>query len=329
MRNIGIEYPARGAMRFCDLGAPPQPKDSEILIDTHYSGISNGTERHALLGEHGWVHFPGRHGYQHVGTVRAVGSKVRDFKSGDWVFHGRYVGHRGWHVVDVTEADVDSIGSHLCLRLPDDVDYKHCALLGVAGVAMRHVRRCRVAPAQNVWVVGLGLIGQFAAQSARAVGARVTATDVNERRLAVAEKLGAHRVLDARDDKTNAALKADGPYDCILDCSGVPSLLPQIHRDGLLAYRGVIGLLAVRSETTFPWSMLHGREGSIEVSCHFGLDDLRRVLHFVRQGVIRVEPLISHCVSIDQAPTIYETLRDRPGELLGVVFDWTTEHPSD
>jgi 2-desacetyl-2-hydroxyethyl bacteriochlorophyllide A dehydrogenase len=323
MLNIGIEYPTCGQMAFCDLGAPPQIGDSEILIDTRYSGITNGTERHALLGEHGWRHFPGRHGYQHVGTVAAVGSEVKNFKPGDWVFHGRYVGHRGWHVVKVAPADVDSIGSHLCLPLPSDVDYKHCALFGVAGVAMRHVRRCRVAPAQNVWVVGLGLIGQFAAQAARAVGARVTVTDVNEHRLAVAEKLGAHRVLDARDDKTHEALKAGGPYDCIIDCSGIPSLIPQIQRDGLLAYRGVIGFLAVRSETTFHWSMLHGRESSIEVSCHFGLDDLRVVLHFVRQGVMRVEPLISHFVSIDQAPAIYETLRDRPEELLGVIFDWT------
>ncbi len=323
MRNIGIEYPARGEMRFCDLGEPPQPQDSEILIRTHYSGITNGTERHALLAEHVFTHFPSRHGYQHVGTVEAVGSKVRGFQPGDWVFHGRYVGHRGWHVVNVAHANVDAIGSHLCLPLPDDVDYKHCALFGVAGVAMRHVRRCRVAPAQNVWVVGLGLIGQFAAQAARALGAKVTATDVNEHRLAVAEKLGAHCVLDARDDKTTEALKAGGPYDCILDCSGIASLIPQIQRDGLLAYHGVIGLLAVRSETTFHWSMLHSRESSIEVSCHFGLDDLRVVLHFVRQGVMRVEPLMSHCVSIDQAPAIYETLRDRPSELLGVVFDWT------
>jgi len=322
MRNVGIEYPARGEMGFYDLGSPRGLKPTEVLIRTHYSGITNGTERHALLAEHGWKVFPGRHGYQHVGTIEAVGGDVKGFKPGDWVYYGQYVGHRGWHIVDVGWTDVRSNGSHLCIAVPDDVDRKQCALLGVAGVAMRGIRRCRVGAADNVWVAGVGMIGQFAAQSARAVGARVTVSDVNERRLSAAKECGAHRVINARAPDSTSALKEGGPYDCIVDACGVESLFLDIHREGLLAYGGAICALAVHSETTFHWSLLHMTEGSIEVSCHFGLDDLRVLLHFIRQGIIRIEPLVSHIVPIDQAPAIYATLRDRPGELLGVVFDW-------
>jgi threonine dehydrogenase-like Zn-dependent dehydrogenase len=315
-RNIAIEYPAKGQMAFADLGEPPALKPTQILLRTLYSGITNGTERHALMAEHFWRAFPSRHGYQHVAEVQAVGESVRDFRPGDRVFYGDYVGHRGWHVVDVG-------GPHLCLKLPDEGALDRYALMGVAGVAMRGVRRCRVAPAQNVWVAGLGLIGQFTAQAARAVGAQVTVTDINEKRLAIAAELGAHRVLDARDPATEVQLKAAGPYHCILDCAGAASFFPQVQRDRLLAPHGVIGLLAVRTETTFNWGMLHaGVEGSIEVSCHFGLDDLRVLLHFLRYGVIRVEPLVSHRVSIDEASAIYATLRDRPADLLGVIFDW-------
>jgi len=323
MRNIGIEYPARGEMRFCDIGAPGSLKPAEILIRTHYSGITNGTERHALLAEHGWKIFPGRHGYQHVGTVEAAGRDVEDFKPGDWVYFGRYVGHRGWHVQDVACADAQSNDSHLCTALPEDVDRRHCALLGAAGVAMRGIRRCRVGPAQNVWVAGAGLIGQFAAQAARALGARVTVTDVDEKRLAVAKELGAHMVINAHDANSEAALKEGGPYDCIVDACGLDSLFVDVHRAGLLGHRGVIAALAVRSETTFQWSTFHMTEGSIEVSCHYSLDDLRVLLHFLRHGVIRIDPLVSHIVPIDQAPAIYETLRERPHELLGVIFEWT------
>ena len=81
-------------------------------------------------------------------------------------------------------------------------------------------------------------------------------------------------------------------------------------------------MLAVHTHTTFHWSMLHMTEGSIEVSCHFALDDLRVLLHFIRQDVIRVAPLIGHRVPVDDAIGIYEMLRDTPRELLGVVFDW-------
>jgi 2-desacetyl-2-hydroxyethyl bacteriochlorophyllide A dehydrogenase len=321
MRNVGIEYPARGEMAFRDIGEPEAPPPDHILLRTLYSGVTNGTERHALMAKHGWQHFPGRHGYQHVARVDAVGERVESFGVGDVVFCGQYVGHRAWLMVD---AGGDRYGApnHLTIKLPAGEDAKRCALLGVAGVGTRCIRRTRVSLGQNVWVCGLGMIGQFAAQAARACGARVTVTDVNERRLAVARELGAHDVLDARDPASEAAIKAGGPYDVIVDCSGSVGILPQIARDGLIAHHGAIALLAVRSETTFTWSMMHGTEASIEVSCHFDIDDLRVLLQLIEQGVVRIEPLISHVVPIVEAPSIYATMRDDPSSLLGVIFDW-------
>ena len=324
MRNTGIEYPARGQMRFFDLGPIPKLKPTEVLIRTHYSGITNGTERHSLLGEHGWAgRFPSRNGYQHVGRIEKAGSEVQQFQEGDWVFYGCYVGHRAWHVQDVVSADARANDSHLCLALPPDVDRKPCALLGVAGVAMRGVRRFRIAPARKVWVAGQGLIGHFAGQAARALGAHVTVSDIDDKRLEIAKTCGAHRVINARAAAAWPALEDGAPYDCIIDACGLDSFLLDVHVHGVLAHGGVVGVLAVHMETTFMWSMLHTSEGSIEVSCHFSLDDLEVLLRFIEQGVIRMGAVISHVVPIDDAPQIYETLRDRPADLLGVVFDWT------
>jgi 3-hydroxyethyl bacteriochlorophyllide a dehydrogenase len=322
MRRIGIEYPECGRMQFYELGEPGGVGATEVLLRTRYSGITNGTERHALMADFGWKQFPGRHGYQHVGIVEAVGSGAQRFRVGDRVFFGRYVGHRGWHIQDVAHADLRSIGSHLCLPLPGDVEHAECALLGVAGVAMRGARRFRVGAGQSVWVAGAGLIGQFAAQAARCLGARVTVTDVNARRLEIAATLGAYRVLNAADADHLAALREGGPYDVLIDASGATPVLASIVEPGLLAHGGVIGCLAVRSEVAVPWGLLHAREASVEVSCHFSLDDLRVVLHFLRLGALRIAPLITHRVPIDGAPAIYETLRERPEALLGVVFDW-------
>lgn len=101
MRNQGIEYAARGQMRFCDLGESPALQPAEILLRTRYSGITNGTERHALLAEHFWSAFSGRHGYQHVAEVEAVGEEVMEFHPSDCVFYSDYVGHRARNVVNV------------------------------------------------------------------------------------------------------------------------------------------------------------------------------------------------------------------------------------
>lgn len=319
MRTIGFEFASPGEMRFCELGEPPAPRPGEILIRTHYSAITNGTERHALVGEHGWNHYPGRHGYQHVGTVADLGSEVRQFHTGDWVFYGQYVGHRGWHIVDVSQND----GSHLCIPLPPSNNYSHFALSGVAGVALRGVQRFRVSVGQNVWVAGAGLIGHFAAQAARAAGARVTITDINHHRLEIAKRTGISTVLNTQKSEDREILAANRPYDCIIDACGSASLLDEIHQGSLLAARGVIGLLAVRSRTTFHWGMLHTREASIEVSCHFSLSDLRILHQLIQLGLVQMEPAISHYAPVEEAPAIYRTLRDDPQSLLGVIFDWS------
>jgi 2-desacetyl-2-hydroxyethyl bacteriochlorophyllide A dehydrogenase len=321
---MGLEYRAHGEIGFYELGAPPEPGPTEILIGTRYSGITNGTERHVMMGEHGYEP-EGRHGYQNAGIIEAVGADVENFAVGDAVFYGAYVGHRGWHIADVAFTDVESYLSHLVFKLPEGLDLKDCALMGVAGVATRAVRRVRVGPADNVWVVGQGLIGSFAAQIARASGARVTVSDINPKRLAIAEQIGAaHDVIavERGSGTVNDQIAAGGPYNVILDASGAPSLLLDAHAAGVLAYRGVVGLIAVRGETTFDWRMFHGREASIEVSCHFGLDDLRVLAHFMREGMVKVGPLVTHAQPIDEAARIYALLRDDPGAMLGTIFEW-------
>lgn len=319
MQNIGIEFPAQGEMAFFDLGPPPAPAPTEIRIRTLYSGVTNGTERHALMNDFGRTNYPTRAGYQHVGVVDGVGNRVAAFSVGDVIFLGIHGGHRGWHLVNV---ETTNERARLCIKLPDDVEREFCALFGVAGVGMRHSRRIRVGPAHNVWVAGLGLIGQSVAQASRALGAYVTVTDVNPRRLAIARTLDVHRVIDVSEPSENEALKHGAPYDRIVDACGAPTLFEDIYRNDLLALYGVIGALAGRGETKFHQSMLHSKRASIESSSHFTLEDLQILLHFVRLDTIRIAPLVTHRLSITEAPRIYETMKNRPEALLGVIFDW-------
>ena len=315
MRRIGLEFTARGKVGVYDLGEPGEPGPNQVLLETRYTGLTNGTERHALMCEHGYGggSFPGRHGYQHVGEVTAVGGAVAGFQKGDWAFFGGYVGHRGWNI-----GGEDG----LLVKLPESVDRRYCALFGVAGVALRSVRRMDVRQGDNVWVAGQGPIGHFTAQAARAAGARVTVTDMLEKRLVAAEKCGAHTVLNAGDDGTLPALKEAGPYDYIYDCCSAENLLWDIHKNRLLAYGGTVGMMAVRDSVTYPWSLLHGTQAKIETSCHFDADDLRVLLFLHEQGLIKIEPMVSHLVSVDRAPEIYDKLVHTAGDLLGVIFDW-------
>lgn len=320
MKCIGIEFPELGEARLFDLPEPPQPGPTEIVTRTLFSGVTNGTERHSLMADFG-SRFPARSGYQHVSVIEEVGRRVDQFSAGETVFLGNHGGHRGWHLVDLAASNERL---RLCLRLPPDLEHEYCALFGIAGVGFRHSRRIRVAAPMRVWVAGLGLIGQSVAQASRALGAHVTVTDVDARRLQIAEQLGAHRVVDISDDSAVESLSEGGPYDRIVDACGAPDLFDFIYEHKLLALYGAIGALAGRQPTVFHQTMLHALRASIESSSHFTLEDLGMLRHFCQLGTVNIAPMVTHRVPIDEAPAIYATMRDDPAQLLGVIFDWRT-----
>jgi 2-desacetyl-2-hydroxyethyl bacteriochlorophyllide A dehydrogenase len=325
MRLLAITYPERAEMRLASLDSPPDPGRDQILIETLYSGITNGTERHAMMDEFGFGRYPSSHGYQQVGRIVATGEDVKGFSEGDLVYFGGYVGHRGWNLVTVGRADPHSNATHLVMRLPAEVATWQCALLGVASVAMRHVRHLEIRPGDNVWVAGQGLIGQFCAQAARAHGATVTVSDLVPRRLELALATGADEAVDGSTNNAWARLRQRGPYTHIIDACNMPRLYHQIQEHGLLQHSGIVGSVAVRGDTTFPWGLFHGLEGRIQVTCHFSLDDVRVVLDLLARGILQIAPLVLDRVPIDEAPSLYARLRDEPQSLLGVIFDWGTE----
>ncbi len=320
MKCIGIEFPELGEARLFDLPEPPQPGPTEIVTRTLFSGVTNGTERHSLMADFG-SRFPAHSGYQHVSVIEEAGRRVDQFSAGETVFLGNHGGHRGWHLVDLAASNERL---RLCLRLPPDLEHEYCALFGIAGVGFRHSRRIRVAAPMRVWVAGLGLIGQSVAQASRALGAHVTVTDVDARRLQIAEQLGAHRVVDISDDSAVESLSEGGPYDRIVDACGAPDLFDFIYEHKLLALYGAIGALAGRQPTVFHQTMLHALRASIESSSHFTLEDLGMLRHFCQLGTVNIAPMVTHRVPIDEAPAIYATMRDDPAQLLGVIFDWRT-----
>jgi threonine dehydrogenase-like Zn-dependent dehydrogenase len=53
---------------------------------------------------------------------------------------------------------------------------------------------------------------------------------------------------------------------------------------------------------------------------HFDQEDLEQVVRLVGKGAIRVRPLIRDVVPLDDAVRFYDTMRDAPRKLLGMVF---------
>ena len=100
------------------------PRD--VLIETHYSCISAGTELAKLSGLQ-TIDFPVRIGNRAVGRVLEVGSEVNSVHKGNLVFsHLHHTSH--------------SLGARLVCPLPDELDRPAAATLGLALVAITGVQ---------------------------------------------------------------------------------------------------------------------------------------------------------------------------------------------
>lgn len=288
---------------------PPGPGPEEVLVRMKFSGLSNGTERNWML--RGNYAPPDEAlpclqiGYQAVGVVEAVGTKVEGIAPGDWIFCGDFVGH----VERFTARP-----QQLLIRLPSTMALEEAALLGIASVAVHCVRRADIRLGERALVVGLGPVGLLLIQVAAHAGAQVTALDLLPDRVAVArslevcEEAACGEVEESRD-----------AFDVVIDAAGglaVERLIATCRP------RGRILLVAGRPEVRYPFNPGQLKEIAILQSGHFQQEDLELAVALVLSRRLRISPILREIGCVDEAEHLYQRLRDAPHTLLGTVLRW-------
>lgn len=137
-----------------DWPEPEAATGNEVKTRTKYSGITNGTERNDLL-RGNYAHpdeaLPAGWGYQNVGQVIEVGSEVQNLRVGDILYMSAD------HMEYVVMPEVG-----LLLKLPEEIDQRQAALLGMSGVAMRTCRHADLRMGDRVLVPRRGWKLSFA-----------------------------------------------------------------------------------------------------------------------------------------------------------------------
>ncbi len=294
---------------------PEAPKENHVKTITLYSGVTNGSERNDLTkGNYARADedLPAGWGYQNVGKVIETGPDVKQLKVGDVLYMS--ADHMEYNVIPE-----DS----LLVKIPDSVDKRQAALFGMASVAMRTCRNAELKMGQKFLIVGAGFIGQIAAQVANVMGARVTICDINQKRLDIAEKIGAaENAVNVSGDGWEKNIQ-DFAYDAVLDVAGVVGMETKIIQAA--KSRGTVLFIAGRFKVDYEFNQGQIHEIVIKQNSHFDRDDLENLCRLVARGMVNIEPLIQDVVELDKSYEIYDKLRDNPGELYGTVFDWGNE----
>jgi threonine 3-dehydrogenase len=227
----------------------PVPSSGEVLIAVRHAGVC-GTDLHIADWDawaSGRMHPPVVIGHEFAGEIVRVGPGVTELSVGQLVTAEGHIvcghclqcrtgnGHicRNTRIIGVDRdgafANLIVMPASNVLTL-DGIPTEIGAIMDPMGNAFHTVLTADI-PGSTVFVVGCGPIGCFAVGIARAAGAaKVIASDVNPKRLALAAKMGAHVTIDAKaGDVTTQVLAATGGEgaDVVCEMSGIPSALHQ------------------------------------------------------------------------------------------------------
>ncbi len=204
-------------------------------------------------------------GYSAAGEIVAVGSGLE----------GRFaVGQRvaiaGAGAAN--HAEINAVPVNLVAAMPEGVPDEHAAFATVCAIALHAVRNARITLGDTVAVVGVGLIGQLAAQFARLSGARVVVLDYDHARLNLARRLGAEAALDLADggvDDRIARLTGGLGCDSVLIAAATESNEPFQTAARIARDRARIVMVGMTG-TQFPYAEFMKKELSVVVSRSYG-----------------------------------------------------------
>ncbi|HMW48587.1 MAG TPA: zinc-binding alcohol dehydrogenase, partial [Cellvibrionaceae bacterium] len=271
----------------------PSVSPLQVLIRTHISAISTGTEKMLVdFGKAGLVSKikqqpdkvrlvldkiktdglfttldtvrakldePIALGYCNVGTVIAVGNQVTEFAVGDRV------------VSNGNHAEIVAVNKNLCAKVPPAVADEDAVFTVLGAIALQGVRLIDARIGETYVVIGLGLIGLLTVQLLRAQGCQVFALDLAADKIAAAEALGAKGILiQAHNDsvQTIKNLHPNGVDGVLLTLSTqasepVAQAAHMCRKRGKIVLVGVSGLHLSRAD-------FYEKELSFQVSCSYG-----------------------------------------------------------
>ncbi len=334
-----------GRGQFCVIEqAIPEPRAGEVQVEVKASLVSPGTELGGVPNrrKNPTDGPPKPFGYQNAGVVMRVGEGVTRFRVGDRVatMGGGFALHATHTVAPV----------NLAVAIPEGLSFEEAAFCHLAATALHALRRAEPQYGENFAVCGLGVVGLLCVQFAKLYGTHVVGLDRFPKRLEVARATGADaafNVAEANPVPRVVEFCRGHGLDCGIMAFGgegteaarqlyeMMKPAPDGHRWGRIVSVGgakvTLGLAADLGNVDIRSSARPG-PGYHDEAWEHGADyppvfvpwttqrNLEESLRAIAEGRLRVKPLISDVVPLDQAPAACEKIVSHPEQTIGVVL---------
>lgn len=330
-----VVFPKPDEVEIRKFELPPCGTD-EIIVKTHYSLVSTGTELRVWAGHYGAdKKFPFIPGYSIVGEVVEVGSNIKGWEKGELI-SGRnplpIPGINSYWGAQASYHRYAVSGDDCPLKLPADVDPFDYLIVEIGGISWRGVKYAHVEKNEAVLVMGQGIIGALSAQFLLLKGAYTVVADVESARLSRALSLGARHAINARGENSLEKIKSVFPdgADVVIEASGQPEAAQtalQCLRRRNIDWPGKIPRVVFQANYLKSVSANLARLAPTQkVTFLYPADrtpeDRREVLEMVAHGELKTKDFVEEPVSLQDAPRAYKALKNNPGKHFSLAFKW-------
>jgi len=259
-------------------------------------------------------------GHEFCGEVIALGEGAANHSVGELVvslpvtfdaagvhaigYSNQYPGGYGEHLV---------VSDVLALRVPNGLDAERAALTEPFAVGLHAVNRSKATSGHAAVVLGCGPVGLAVIAALDALGAGpIVAADLSATRRRLATTLGAHEVVDPRDEPAVDALrriKGAGRPLVIFEAVGVPGMLDDAMRMAPRAAQILVVGVCMVSDTIRPMRAI-GKELDLQFVLGYDPMEFAETLRRIAEGEVTVDPLITGRVGIDEVPAAFDALAD-------------------
>lgn len=320
----------------------PKIESHEILVKLAACGVCN-TDLHYI--DHGVPTFkdpPMILGHEPSGIVEEAGSEVKNFKTGDRVLIPP-VFSCGWcdncrlgrenicfnmvmlgNNIDGAFAEYTKVPAKDCQHLPEDLPLEESSIIADAISTPFHAvkNRANVRPGDTVVVWGCGGVGINVVQVAAASGATVIAVDIVDKKLEIAETLGAQYTINASDKEDKALLKeirklTGGGADISIEAIGNPKTI-ELGPSSVKAGGCHCQVGYTHHSVPVNAGRLMFREIEIKGSLGCRPVDYPKIISMVRTKKIQLEPVVTHRFPLEEIDKAFDLMRN--GESLRSII---------
>ncbi len=328
-------------LKIMSLQLPPLKK-GQVLVKIAYTGLCH-SQLNEMEGKRGEDRFlPHTLGHEASGSVIDIGEGVSKVQKGDhvvlsWIrgkgisapcaqyVYGKAVVNSGPISTFMTHA---VISEDRVIRIDKDIPLKEAALLGCAlptglGIVKNTLR---MQPGRTIAVFGLGGIGMSALVGAHLMKAScIIAIDPVPEKLAVAKQLGAHHVIDVREESAFSAIMRiteNQGVDYSVEAAGKKQVMEEAFRcvknkTGLCVIAG--NLRQDEKIEINPFDLILGKK---IIGTWGGESDIEEDIPFycdlIRKKKIRLAPMISDEFALDEINEAFKKLKE--GKILRAMI---------